>query len=224
MKEDSEIRKRNVAITILSIVLIVLLALIIWMAFLPSYQYLNPLFRVTYEARAVNAKVVASYREEGSLSNKNMVDNETGEEYIEFDSSDTESVVKTLSMVRGLELEEYKSHYVLFTYTFTNRNRSRYLSVSLKDKAYRKNVLIYYATSGDIPSPSQSFVELVEQVRAVDKHEAEFTIICPKSNSEENKEVVVYALFTVIDEYDNATYETRDNAKLMFTLESFYSA
>lgn len=209
--------KRSIAIVLLALLLIAAVIVIVIGLFLTGRQGTNSLFRITYQARAVNAEVQASYRVEGSDSVV-YLKSATGENFVSFDSSDPEAITKNLSMDDTVDLVEDVSRYVLFTYTFTNKNHSRDLRITMSDNATKQNVRVYYATSEEING--EDVDETLNYLNTTKFTDNNLRITCPKATEEENTHVSIYVLVSIVDKYADALYETSDNNLFAFSLES----
>ena len=219
MGESEKLGKKNIMLAILSLILVGIVVLIVLNIIRNPNQTINPFFKVTYKVTAVDAKVEASYQEEGSLTQKYFKNLEDNKDYIEFDHTDENPVTKALSMTQELQLQEYTSHYVLFIYTFTNRNASRKLRVTMTDTSLKENVAMYYATSDEITS-TNSFVDLVEQIQLLNYSSNSKTALCDKATTDHDTQVTIYALFTIYNEKLDATYQTAGENTLLFELTS----
>ena len=219
MGESEKLGKKNVILAILAMILVGIIVLIVLNIIRQPNQVINPFFKVTYNVIAVDARVQATYQEEGSLTQKYFKNLEDNGDYVDFTYKDNESTTKALSMTQELELREYESHYVLFTYKFTNRNHNRYLNILMKDECIKENVTMYYATSKQV-TEGYSFVDVVEQVQLLNQKGNTIGVTCDKATSESNTEVIIYALFTITNEHDNGTYQTTSANQMIFELTS----
>ena len=219
MGEKEKLDKKNIILAILALILAGVVVLIVLSIMSLPNGTSNPFFKVTYNVIAVDAKVEATYQEEGSIVQKYFKNLETNEDYIEFNYQDGESTTKSLSMTQELELREYESHYVLFSFKFTNRNRNRFLVISMEDKSIKENVVMYYATSQQVAN-GVNFADLVTQVKSANNTANTLEVTCDKATSNGNAEVIVYALFNIQDEHENGAYQSSGANQLQFTLTS----
>lgn len=210
--------RRNIIIAILIPLLFIAIAVIVIGIFLSSRQNINPVFRITYEARSVNAEVSATYRVEGDTS-AHFLKSAEGEDFVSFDKDDDESTVKSLIMTDDVELVENRSHFVLFTYTFINRHQERKLVITMNDEAHKENVSVLYATSNDVDS--EIYEETLNAMRELNKTTSSLTVECAKASGEGvYTRVTVYVLVSIVNPEIDALYETSDDTPFTFLLES----
>lgn len=210
--------RRNIIIAILLPLLFIAVAVIVIGIFLFSHQNVAPVFRITYLARAVHADITAMYRVEGENS-AHFFKSVEGEDGISFDANDPPESVKNLIMTEDIDLVEGKSNFVLFTYTFTNKNRGRSLRITMNDDAHKENVSVLYATSNEISG--DIYEETLRTIRAMNNSTSPLSVTCPKATEEANTEMTIYVLVSISDPLADALYETTDDTPFTFSLESF---